>query len=221
MVDEAGSDGTGRTPERAALPPGGGIAVFPTEAKLSPPTRPRITEQAVANGIRWMIAEHPHLYQLWLSHALPPILYQALLTYGLQEYPGPDTNPILTAMFREVADIPGGVTDDNAEWCATMLAVWVRRAGYPLPKFAKWSLGWAHHFDPVQPGDEQVGDIVCITRGDPLQQKGHAGVTAAWETGWVSVVGGNTHDTVGDSWYRRNERIVAVRRPPLVLAKAA
>lgn len=204
----------------------------PQEKVISPPRAkpvhqfPRRTtklqDSHLVAGIRWMATDHPHLYKLWMAGELPPLLKEAIRTIGIKEYPGEASNPEIDLMLREIADVPGGVENDNAEWCASMLAIWARRCGMPIPKYAKWSQAWKAWGDDAM-ASPQLGDVAVFTRGDPTQQKGHVGVIAAISAeggGWFSVVGGNTSDAVDDSWRRRDGRLVAVRRPPLAVFTA-
>jgi uncharacterized protein (TIGR02594 family) len=152
-----------------------------------------------------------------------PLLKEALKTYGVTEWLGVGSNPIILGWAAELADAGyaefANYRDDGMPWCALWMAWTAHRAGYTLPAHPGWSQGWKRFGYPVE-GTEcgAPGDCAVFVRPDPTGilpagSLGHVAVVVRAEGRFVHCIGGNQSDKVNVAIFSR-DHLVAVRMPP-------
>ena len=175
-----------------------------------------------------MIPEHLALeYPEFEGNSLPPLLREAARIYGIHEWPGEGSNPVIlrwaatltSAGYKDFARY----TDDGLPWCALGMSWIAFRAGYVLPAHPGWSQGWKK-FGTEAP-DERPGDVVVFGRPDPLGvlppgSLGHVAVLVRAEPDYLHIIGCNQADMV-NVMRKSREHLIAVRRPPPLTAANA
>jgi hypothetical protein len=164
----------------------------------------------------------------WLEDLglLPQMLQQALPFYLLKEYPGPVNNPIIMGMAKELG-IERVYTADSIAWCGLAHAYFAMLTGKDIaavggPKGGLWALNWAKWGTPAgQPG---LGDTLVFSRTSGGHVGSYIGET---QTDYIvfganqgDIPSGTKADTIGFGKLAKN-RLVAARKPPMILAPAS
>lgn len=123
---------------------------------------------------------------------------------GLTEVPGPNSNPEIVAMWKDIKR--GGIKDDATPWCAAFVGACLERAGVKSSRFesAKSYLDWGDKLDaPV------YGAVVVFSRTGG----GHVGfVVGLDERDNLLVLGGNQGDAVNVKAFPKS-RVTGYRYP--------
>jgi len=118
----------------------------------------------------------------------PKWLIEARKYLGLAEVKGPDHNPEILQMWRDIKR--GGIKDDETPWCAAFVGAMLERVGIRSSRFesARSYLEWGQLLAlPV------LGCIAVFTR----QGGGHVGfVVGRDKAGNLLILGGNQSDAV-------------------------
>lgn len=134
-----------------------------------------------------------------------------------REIPGPDSNPLILAMLRSVADWPSG---DDVPWCSAF--VWfvahLLDLPRPVPALGLRARSWLQIGTDVALKNARVGgDVVIFTRGDGpkdasiIDAPGHVGFYAGHSDKKIYVLGGNQSDAVNIRPYP-SDKLLGVRR---------
>lgn len=118
----------------------------------------------------------------------PKWVIEARKMIGLHEVHGPDHNPEIVQMWRDIKR--GGISDDETPWCAAFVGAMLERVGIRSSRFesARSYLDWGQHLAlPVS------GCIVVFTR----HGGGHVGFAVGRDkVGNLLILGGNQSDAV-------------------------
>jgi uncharacterized protein (TIGR02594 family) len=118
----------------------------------------------------------------------PKWVIEARKLIGLHEVRGPDHNPEILQMWRDIKR--GGIKDDETPWCAAFVGAMLERVGIRSSRFesARSYLDWGQHVALPVPGC-----IVVFTR----QGGGHVGFAVGRDkAGNLLILGGNQSDAV-------------------------
>lgn len=118
----------------------------------------------------------------------PAWVIEARKLLGLKEVPGPDHNPEILQMWRDIKR--SGIRDDETPWCAAFVGSMLERAGIRSSRFesARSYLDWGQHLALPVPGC-----VVVFTR----QGGGHVGFAVGRDkAGNLLILGGNQSDAV-------------------------
>lgn len=119
------------------------------------------------------------------------VLLAMLAEYGLKEIPGPQHNPEILEMFKEIGF--DWVKDDETAWCSAALNYFCKKCGYERSGKLD-ARSWLKL--PVQVLQPKLGDIVILSRGDPNGWQGHVGLFISKDSTHVYVLGGNQGNTI-------------------------
>lgn len=131
---------------------------------------------------------------------------------GVTETPGPDSNPEVVQMFKDIKR--GGIKDDATPWCAAFVGAMLERSGIKSSRFesAKSYLGWGDDLE-----GPMYGCVVVFTR----EGGGHVGfVVGRDDEGHLMVLGGNQGDAVNIKAFKL-DRVSGYRWPagePMIVA---
>jgi len=135
------------------------------------------------------------------------LLLEVLSKYGLNEVPGPQSNPEILEFFTELGY--DWVEDDSTmSWCSAMLSYYAKKCGYVYHKQLD-ARGWLKM--PLMVLKPSVGDIVVLWRENITSWKGHVGLFIAWDAKRVYVLGGNQSNQINITAYSR-DRILGIRK---------
>lgn len=118
----------------------------------------------------------------------PKWLTEARKCLGLAEVKGPDHNPEILQMWRDIKR--GGIKDDETPWCAAFVGAVLERVGIRSSRFesARSYLDWGQLLAQPVPGC-----VVVFTRSGG----GHVGFAVGRDpAGNLLVLGGNQSDAV-------------------------
>lgn len=140
------------------------------------------------------------MFAVWGAAVNTTPLEVARTYLDTEEVEGPESNPAILAMLREVARWPGG---DDVPWCSAFVNHIARLLGLPRSKSLA-ARSWLGVGTPVALADAQPGfDVVVLKRGggsqpgpDVLNAPGHVGFYAGRVPGEIIVLGGNQGDAV-------------------------
>lgn len=115
----------------------------------------------------------------------------ALSHIGLQEIPGPKTNPELAKFFAEFPNLP---QEDETPWCSLFIYWCAKQCGLSLPpkELAPMARSWLKVGTPTD--KPQVGDLAIFSRGTGAS--GHVGIFCNRIGDKIFVLGGNQNNSV-------------------------
>jgi len=165
-----------------------------------------------------LLASYPEL-----NGKLPPMLYEGLHQYGLEEVPGPGSNPVINAMFDAVAQATGEASlaekSDDDPWCSLYLAFTALQAHQQLPVHCLWAFGWLRlpGGTPVPISQARMGDLAIYGRDEWDKTLGHGHIVVRLEqyaSGWGFIHGLGGNQTNGVNVQPKNmKNLVGVIRP--------
>jgi uncharacterized protein (TIGR02594 family) len=123
---------------------------------------------------------------------------------GIKEVPGPQHNPEILQMWRDIKR--GGIKSDEVPWCAAFVGACLERAGIQSTRFegARSYAEWGQKLSAPS-----LGCVVVFSRDGG----GHVGfVVGQDKTGNLLVLGGNQSDAVNVRAFPRS-RVTAYRWP--------
>lgn len=126
----------------------------------------------------------------------------AVAQIGIQEFPGPASNPRIV----EYQKTTGAGKDDEIPWCSSFVNWCVSQAGLHGTRSAaarSW-LSWGTSLDKPRPGC-----VVVLSRGKN-PQKGHVGFYVRSSGAFVELLGGNQSNSVKIQSYPKS-RVLAFR----------
>lgn len=131
----------------------------------------------------------------------PRLIHAAMKFYGLKEFAGPRSNPVIMSWAKELEqklEVKGLIdrtfaySDDSVPWCGLGMAKFALDAGHKeiIPRTPLWarSFGSTGVDAPVP----MFGDVLVFTR----KGGGHVGLYVGEGPGVYYVLGGNQHDSV-------------------------
>jgi len=134
------------------------------------------------------------------------LLLEVLSHYGLNEVPGPQSNPKILEFFQELGY--DWVNDDSTtSWCSAMLSYYAKKCGYEYYSGLD-ARGWLKM--PIMVLKPMPGDVVVLWRNNPLSWEGHCGLFINWTDTKVYLLGGNQGNQINISVYPR-DRIIGIR----------
>lgn len=139
------------------------------------------------------------------SLELTKLVKEALVYYGIYEYPGNKDNPIILSWAKELKIY--WYDHDAIAWCGLFIAYVVKRAGYKVVDNPLRALSWKDFGIGVP--FPRFGDIVVFTRDGG----GHVGIYIGESDDSYYILGGNQKDEVNISRLNKT-RAVAFRSPP-------
>lgn len=137
----------------------------------------------------------PEKYK-WLSTigTLPKLLTAGLQYMGVKETPGGESNPVIIQMAKDLG-VSEIYDNDDISWCALFICYLCLVTGKPMP-FKAYAILRAASFadwgEPVERGEEQLGDILVFTRPGG----NHVGLYIAESKDSLHVFGGNQSNSV-------------------------
>ena len=134
------------------------------------------------------------------------LLLEVLSHYGLTEVSGPQSNPDIIDMGKELGiDI---VDDSTFSWCSISLCYYAKKLGYEQPNSAA-ARSWLKM--PIVVLKPSLGDVVVLWRESKLGWKGHVGLFINWDKDFVWLLGGNQGNSISIAKFTR-ERILGIRQ---------
>ena len=130
---------------------------------------------------------------------------------GLQEIPGPLSNPEIIMMAR-VAGVSNQYNNDDIAWCGLFIAYVVISSGRKPVEGPLWARNWAKW--GVAADTPKLGDILVFERQGG---GGHVGLYIAEDNEGFYVLGGNQSNSVSITRIKKS-RLLAARRPEYKLA---
>lgn len=128
------------------------------------------------------------------------ILIDMLSHYGLKEVDGPQSNPEIIKMGKELGfDI---ADDSTTAWCSLAMNYYAKKNGYEYSG-ALDARSWLKM--PILVLKPQLGDVVVFWRESPQSWKGHVGLFIAQDNNIVYVLGGNQNNGINISAYPRDQ----------------
>lgn len=126
---------------------------------------------------------------------------------GLTEVVGPASNPRIQYAINLAAKWLEK-DDSKTAWCGCMMGLWCIELGLAVPKAYYRAISWLDWGTAVEPGDEQLGDVVVMHRPGGNHVTLFEGVATA--TTW-NCLGGNQSNQVKSSLYGKSA-VLGVRR---------
>lgn len=157
----------------------------------------------------------------WINHIgkLPLIVEEGIKILGIQEIPGPKSNPVILG-FAKTLGVESIYTNDDQAWCALSQCYICYKAGHPILYKDKYDYLRALSFLKV--GKEISSDtwievpLTDAVFGDTLIFKrpggGHVAVYIGESKTHYIVMGGNQNNMYSFTRVAK-ERLVGVRRP--------
>lgn len=134
------------------------------------------------------------------------LLIQMLTNYGLREVDGPQSNPEIIAMGKELGF---DITDDSTTaWCSLAINYYAKKCGYAYTGKLD-ARSWLKM--PVVVLKPTIGDVVVLWRESHESWKGHVGLFIAWDNKTVWVLGGNQGNMISVAPYPR-DRVLGFRQ---------
>ena len=128
------------------------------------------------------------------------LLLEFLAHYGLKELEGPESNPEIIAMGK---DLGFDIADDSTTaWCSLALNYYAKKCGYEYTGKLD-ARSWLKM--PIMILKPSLGDIVVFWRESPSSWRGHVGLFIAQDMNIVYVLGGNQGNQIGISAYPRDQ----------------
>jgi len=121
---------------------------------------------------------------------------------GLQEVPGPATNPTIALWLKQ---LHAWWSDDQTPWCGTFVAHCMQQANLPIPKNWFRAKEWLDWGTPCP----AVAGAVCVL---DREGGGHVFMLTQISATRVRGIGGNQHDGVNLSVFSR-DRVLGLRWP--------
>jgi uncharacterized protein (TIGR02594 family) len=126
------------------------------------------------------------------------LLLEFLSHYGLKEIDGPESNPDIIAMFKEIGyDVQD---DSTTAWCSAAMNYYAKKTGYEYTgklDARSWLKTSIIILKPT------MGDIVVFWRDKPSGWEGHVGLFIAWDETNIYTLGGNESNMIKISPYPR------------------
>lgn len=156
---------------------------------------------------------------------LPRMITEGFKLLGIQEIPGPQSNPLILAFAKELS-VSKIYTNDDQAWCAVAQNAVARRAGkrvtYANPydflralAFAKQGVNFnTNDWDVIQKDEAILGDTLIFKR----ETGGHLGLYIGEDATHFYVMGGNQNNMYSFTRVAKY-RLVAVRRPMYKIGK--
>jgi putative chitinase len=124
-----------------------------------------------------------------------PWMAVALAEYAqnVEETPDPSTNNERIVLYHEAAGV--AAKTDETPWCASFVTYCMKQSGDPkiaasVPDRPAWAPNWRTWGNPVPPGNEPIGTVVCWQPGGDATA--HVGFLFANEVdGYIQLLGGN------------------------------
>lgn len=148
------------------------------------------------------------------KEAGPRILVEALRWHGVEETPGPVSNPAILAWAAFVG-ADSYYKSDATPWCALWLAFVVKIAGFAPPRDPLRALSWLSWGTPVRDG-ACLGDVLVMSRAGGGHVSIYVGETQTHYWG----LGANQNDSVCIAAFPKG-RIAAIRRCPWKVSQPA
>jgi uncharacterized protein (TIGR02594 family) len=134
------------------------------------------------------------------------LLLEMLSRYGLTEVSGPDSNPEIIEMGRELGI---NIEDDSTfSWCSIALCYYAKKLGYEQPNSGA-ARSWLKM--PITIFKPSLGDVVVLWRESKVSWKGHVGLFINWDKNFVWLLGGNQNNSISIAKFTR-ERILGIRQ---------
>ena len=132
------------------------------------------------------------------------LLEIALSQYGIHEFPGDESNPLIDKYFTSL----GLIYSEDTAWCSAFINWACKEVG--LEYSGKLN---ARSWLKVGEGVELpvVGDIIVLWREDPKSWRGHVGIFINEESNYYNILGGNQNNCVCIKQYPKH-RLLGSRR---------
>lgn len=134
------------------------------------------------------------------------LLTVALSAYGVEEYTGKESNPIIDGWIAQIG-FNGVVTDDDG-WCALFMC-WVAKCCGAENIYNLSARAWIGAGEEVKQPTQ--GDVVVFWRNSIDSWTGHVGLFVADTQDDIYVLGGNQDNKVCIKAYPK-DRVLGYRR---------
>ena len=134
------------------------------------------------------------------------VLLDMLHCYGLKEVFGPEHNPAIIEMFKEIGY--DWIDTDETPWCGAALNYFCKRNGYERSGKID-ARSWLKL--TVKVINPQLGDIVVLWRKSPSSWEGHVGLYISSNENYIYVLGGNQENMIGINPYLKS-RVLGYRQ---------
>lgn len=133
------------------------------------------------------------------------------LKLNWHEKEGTATNPLIKECYEAVDGFgnPEMMDDDKFAWCSCYVNRKIQQAGGRGTRSAA-ARSWLRWGREVELKDVKPGDIVIFSR-PPSKWQGHVGFVEKVEATTLQVLGGNQHNTVDISSFKKGNRILGFR----------
>jgi len=130
---------------------------------------------------------------------------RAMDLYGLEEIPGPENNPVIMQMFRDLGH--DWVQGDETGWCACLInwLAWSLRLEHTNSLLARDFLSIGNNIQIPK-----RGHLAIFWRTDPYSQWGHVGLFVRKDSDLIYVLGGNQDNKIKISPYKA-DRLLGYR----------
>ena len=135
------------------------------------------------------------------------LLIELLKFYGLKEVFGPESNPEILKMFKEIGY--SWVKDDSTTaWCSAALNYFCKKLGYERSGKLDARSWLKTGYEVKEPN---IGDIVVFWRNKINSWEGHVGLYINEEKEGIYTLGGNQENMIKISPYPKS-RVLGYRR---------
>lgn len=141
----------------------------------------------------------------------PRMIREALALYGVAEFAGTKSNPIITNWAKEtLIKADNWYNTDSIPWCSLAMAVVAQRAKKDISMIDLRALSWVGFGKPVDKDKGCLGDVAVFKRTGG----GHVGQIIGFtkDKKFVYILGGNQGDKFNIAKLPLS-RLHAVRRP--------
>jgi len=130
------------------------------------------------------------------------LLLAILADYGLKEVDGPQSNPEIIAMGK---DLGFDIADDSTTaWCSLAMNYYAKKCGYEYSGKLD-ARSWLKLPLPIIVLKPQLGDLVVFWRESPESWKGHVALFIAQDGNIVYCLGGNQGNQLSIAGYPRDQ----------------
>jgi uncharacterized protein (TIGR02594 family) len=135
------------------------------------------------------------------------LLIEMLRYYGLKEVFGPESNPIILKMFKEIGY--DWVEDDSeTAWCSAALNYFCKQLGYERSGKLD-ARSWMGVGTPTD--TPEIGDVVVLWRVNISSWEGHVGLYISESEDFVYICGGNQNNMLSIAPYKKS-RVLGYRK---------
>lgn len=134
------------------------------------------------------------------------ILHDMLTNYGLAEIAGPQHNPKILEMFRDIGF--AWVDSDETPWCSGAMNYFAKKHGYERSGNLD-ARSWLKVGEIIT--EPKLGDVVVFWRESKSSWKGHVGIYINHDTNYIYCLGGNQSGSIRITPYPI-DRLLGYRR---------